>query len=352
MSSAMPHSISPAEAFAVLTQWYKENARPLPWREAETSPWGIIVCEVMSQQTPVSRVAPIWEEWMKRWPTPASFSRISPAEVLLAWGKLGYPQRALRLLECAHVICERHQGIVPAVREDLLALPGIGPYTADAVLAFAFQKRSTVLDTNIRRVLARWHGTALPAPHQTKAEAERAHTFVPHTGAAAAQWNEAIMEFGALVCTSKKPVCNKCPCTDYCQWQKAGYPADTYSATRKPQQYEGTQREARGKILDILRNRHPALPSLKQHCDDTSQESSRKNARYLRSQGKDVSPISVTKKELLAASGLNSDRFFPAFEALIADGLIEQKGENISLPQSTRKNTKRSLHQLSGSTIR
>lgn len=339
MPSAMPHSISPAEAFTVLTQWYEENARPLPWRESETSPWGIIVCEVMSQQTPVARVAPIWEEWMNRWPNPASFSRISPAEVLLAWGKLGYPRRALRLLECAQTICDRHQGIVPAEREDLLALPGIGPYTADAVLAFAFHKRSTVLDTNIRRVLARWHGAALPAPHQTKTEAERAHKFVPTTGAAAARWNEAIMEFGALVCTSNKPTCSECPCIDYCQWRKSGYPADTFSATRTPQKYKGTQREARGKIMDILRNSTSTVLSYKENRDDTRPESSPKNDDHLHSRGRSAPPISVTKKELFASSGLGLERFTPAFEALIADGLIEQNGENISLPQSTRKHT-------------
>ncbi|WP_434700517.1 hypothetical protein [Trueperella pyogenes] len=151
----------PRLAFQALTRWYARNARPLPWRET-TDPWAILVCEIMSQQTPVARVEPVWRAWLKRWPSPADLAAASPAEILIAWDRMGYPRRALRLQEAAIAIAER--GTFPSTYDDLLALPGVGPYTAAAVIAFAFGGHSVVLDTNIRRVLARWHGDALPAP--------------------------------------------------------------------------------------------------------------------------------------------------------------------------------------------
>ena len=156
-----------------LLAWYSRHARPLPWREPGTSPWAVLVCEVMSQQTPVSRVLPAWREWMERWPGPPEMAAASPAEVILAWGKLGYPRRALRLRQCAVAITEGNAGELPRERDALLALPGIGPYTADAIIAFAYHRRSTVLDTNIRRVLSRLHGAAFPP------EVARAQALVP-----------------------------------------------------------------------------------------------------------------------------------------------------------------------------
>src|SRR5699024_4997249 len=133
-----------------------------------------LVSEVMLQQTPVVRVEPVWREWMARWPTASGLAEAPTADVLRAWGRLGYPRRALRLQDCARALVERHAGDVPERFEDLLALPGVGAYTAGAVTAFAFGRRAVVLDTNVRRVLGRvFDGDALPHPHQTVAEVRR-----------------------------------------------------------------------------------------------------------------------------------------------------------------------------------
>lgn len=142
---------------AALGAWFAAEARPLPWRAADTTPWGVLVSEIMLQQTPASRVETPWREWLLRWPTPGDLASAPVDEVLRAWGRLGYPRRALRLRQSATAIVERHGGVVPEDEAALLALPGIGRYTAAAVLAFAFGRRSLVLDVNIRRVLARYH---------------------------------------------------------------------------------------------------------------------------------------------------------------------------------------------------
>ena len=295
----IPPPIAPERAYSILTSWYCTYARDLPWRHKGTTPWGILVCEVMSQQTPVARIAPQWEEWMRRWPRPQDMATASPAQVLIAWDRLGYPRRALRLLECAQEITDRFGGHVPAQRADLLSLPGIGPYTADALLAFAFKHYSVVLDTNIRRVLARWHGCALPAPHQTKAELARATSYVPCDPAQAAAWNGALMEFGALICTASRPRCDQCPVRHECAWRHLGYPDDPYAAKRTTQKFSGTQREARGKIMAALRQ-----PG-----------------------------VSSSQTDLLAHSKLSSERFYPALAALVAEGLVAvDSQERYSLP--------------------
>ena len=244
---------APADLHFPLIEWFARHGRELPWRAPSTGPWAILVCEVMSQQTPVARVAPAWTAWMERWPTPTDLASASPAEVIVAWDRLGYPRRALRLQECARAIAENHGGEVPSDRAALLALPGVGPYTADAVLAFAFGKRSVVLDTNIRRVLARWHGSALPAPSQTRAEEARADSFVPDDDALAASWNAAIMEFGALICTARSPKCEDCPMQHACERFQGGRPEDEHAATRRTQPWHGTHRQARGLVMGRLR---------------------------------------------------------------------------------------------------
>ena len=165
--------------------WYQDHARDLPWRRPGTTPWGVLVSEVMSQQTPVSRVTPAWTAWMARWPGPADLAGAPVAEVLHAWGRLGYPRRALRLRECAAAVVERYDGVLPADPDALLALPGVGEYTAGAVLAFAYGRRALALDTNVRRVLARAvGGSALPAPSLVRAERDRAAALLPQIGRA------------------------------------------------------------------------------------------------------------------------------------------------------------------------
>src|SRR3954471_21891162 len=136
-------------------RWYADNARDLPWRRPDVSPWAVLVSEVMLQQTPAARVIPAWQEWMQRWPTPADLAAQPAGEAVRAWGRLGYPRRALRLHAAAAAIVERFGGEVPESRAELLTLPGVGDYTAAAVASFAFGRREVVLDTNVRRVLAR-----------------------------------------------------------------------------------------------------------------------------------------------------------------------------------------------------
>jgi A/G-specific adenine glycosylase len=153
---------------AQLIVWFDAHARDLPWREAGTTPWGVLVSEVMLQQTPVRRVAGVWTEWMARWPTPSSLAAETPGAAVRAWGKLGYPRRALRLHEAAVAISSRHDDVVPADVDVLLTLPGIGAYTARAVAAFGYGHRVPVVDTNVRRVVARAvRGMADPAAPST-----------------------------------------------------------------------------------------------------------------------------------------------------------------------------------------
>lgn len=237
------------------TAWYAEHARELPWREAGTSPWQVLLSEVMSQQTPVARVAPVWRDWVSRWPGPRDLAEASTAEVLRAWGRLGYPRRALRLQECAAVIVERHGGEVPDHEEELLALPGVGPYTAGAVVSFAHHRRAVVLDTNIRRVLGRvFAGEALPAPTLTRSEQQRASELLPTEAAESVSWNSAVMELGALVCTARNPRCGACPLASSCRWLSLGRPADAHAAGRRRQPWHGTDRQARGRVLHALRD--------------------------------------------------------------------------------------------------
>ncbi|WP_448062706.1 A/G-specific adenine glycosylase [Cellulomonas hominis] len=255
-----------AEVRTAVVGWFATHARALPWREPDRTAWGVLVSEVMLQQTPVVRVEPAWRAWMARWPEPADLAAADTADVLRAWDRLGYPRRALRLAECARTIVERHNGVVPDTEPGLLALPGVGAYTAAAVLAFAHGRRSVVLDTNVRRVLARVAtGAALPAPAQTSAEVATATAFVPADDAGAALWAAASMELGALVCTARSPHCEQCPVADRCAWRAAGYPADQHAARRRTQAWAGTDRQARGRVMALLRE---ALGPVPRHALD------------------------------------------------------------------------------------
>lgn len=245
---------------AGLGAWFAAEARPLPWRAADTTPWGVLVSEIMLQQTPASRVEAPWREWMTRWPTPGDLAAAPVDEVLRAWGRLGYPRRALRLRQSATAIVERHGGVVPEDEAALLALPGIGRYTAAAVLAFAFGRRSLVLDVNIRRVLARYHrGVEHPAAHETAAERREALAFVPDRDADAALWSASAMELGAVVCTARSPRCGDCPVSEGCAWLAAGRPA-WQGPARVAQAWEGTDRQCRGRIMAALRATEAAVP--------------------------------------------------------------------------------------------
>lgn len=235
--------------------WYRANARDLPWRAPGTTPWGVMVSEFMLQQTPVSRVIGPYLAWLERWPTPAALSTEAPGEAVRAWGRLGYPRRALRLHQCAVAIVADHAGRVPDDLAALRALPGVGDYTAAAIASFAFGRRHVVLDTNVRRVLARLDaGQAQPAPTLTAAERRRAEAWLPDAEAEAADWAVASMELGAQVCTAAAPRCDACPVSAHCAWLAAGRPAWT-GPTRPTQPYEGTDRQCRGALLGLLRER-------------------------------------------------------------------------------------------------
>ena len=244
---------------AAIAGWYEAHARDLPWRRPGTSPWAVLVSEVMLQQTPVTRVLPAYAAWLDRWPTPPALAAAPAADAVRQWGRLGYPRRAVRLHEAARIITERHGGDVPAGLADLRALPGVGAYTAAAVASFAFGQRHAVLDTNVRRVLARlFAAQELPGPAPTVAEITLAESLLPAEPALAARWSVAVMELGALVCTAAAPRCGDCPVIADCSWREAGRPA---AAVRRPgQSYEGTDRQCRGRLLAVLRESEEPVP--------------------------------------------------------------------------------------------
>ncbi|WP_191496860.1 HhH-GPD family protein [Mycobacterium simulans] len=269
-----------------LVDWYDRTRRDLPWREAGVSPWQILVSEFMLQQTPVSRVLSIWPAWVRRWPTPSATAAASAADVVRAWGKLGYPRRAMRLHECATVIARDHGDVVPDDIEVLLTLPGVGSYTARAVACFAYGQRVPVVDTNVRRVVARAvHGRAdAGAPSAPRDHADVA-ALLPKDGAAPL-FSVALMELGATVCTARTPRCGLCPLVG-CAWRHAGYPpAD--GPPRRVQQYAGTDRQVRGRLLDVLRAKE----------------------------------FPVTQAELDVAWLTDSQQRDRALESLLADGLV------------------------------
>ena len=239
----------PAET---LIDWYRQRRRDLPWRAPGVTPWQILVSEFMLQQTPVARVAPIWVDWVARWPTASATAAAGAADVLRAWGKLGYPRRAKRLHECALVIATEYDDAVPDDVEVLLGLPGVGAYTARAIACFAYGRRVPVVDTNVRRVVARAvHGradAANPSPVRDHADVQE---LLPE-GEAAAVFSAALMELGATVCTARAPKCGVCPLTA-CAWRLAGHPPGDGPA-RPTQRYAGTDRQVRGRLLDVLRS--------------------------------------------------------------------------------------------------
>ena len=146
---------APAALWPALTDWYAVAARDLPWRRPGTSPWAVLVSEVMLQQTPVARVEPVWQQWVARWPRPGLLAAEPAGEAVRAWGRLGYPRRALRLHAAAGALGQRYAGELPRTVPELLTLPGVGDYTARAVAVFAHRQRHPVVDTNVRRVVAR-----------------------------------------------------------------------------------------------------------------------------------------------------------------------------------------------------
>lgn len=244
---------------APILRWYDEHARELPWRGPPASAWSVMVSEFMLQQTPVARVLPVHEQWLERWPTPADLAAQPTGEAVRAWGRLGYPRRALRLHAAATAIVEHHGGAVPDAYADLIALPGVGDYTAAAIATFAYGRRHVVLDTNVRRVFARTvGGVELPGPSVTKSERETATALLPDDALTAATWSVAVMELGALVCTATNPRCGGCPVADLCVWRASGFPPYD-GPPRRAQAWAGTDRQCRGRLMAVLRDTEGAV---------------------------------------------------------------------------------------------
>ena len=277
-------NISPTE----LLNWYDQSRRDLPWRDPGVTPWQILVSEFMLQQTPVSRVLPIWCDWVVRWPTPSATAAASAADVVRAWGKLGYPRRAKRLHECATVIARDHGDVVPDDVDILLTLPGVGGYTARAVACFAYHQPVPVVDTNVRRVVARVvHGRADAATASAVCDHADVSALLPKDSSAH-RFSAALMELGAIVCTARTPRCGVCPLSG-CRWRQAGYPP-AQGPARRPQAYAGTDRQVRGRLLDVLRgNEFP-----------------------------------VTRAELDVAWLTDTEQRERALNSLLADGLVTQ----------------------------
>ena len=254
--------------------WYATAARDLPWRRPGVDAWAVLVSEVMLQQTPVARVEPVWRDWLDRWPTPVDLAAASAADVIRAWGKLGYPRRALRLREAAAAIVDRHDGVVPDDVGALEALPGIGTYTARAVACFGYGQPQPVVDTNVRRVVARLlHGRAEAGTARATDLADVLE-LTPAEPARATRFSVAAMELGALVCVARSPRCGVCPVRDRCAWRLAGSPAYDGPAKRV-QKFSGTDRQVRGRLLDVLRAAHEPVDAaaLEPAWDDAVQRS-------------------------------------------------------------------------------
>ena len=291
----MPDTGLTSQVIEAICAWFDANGRDLPWRRPGTSAWGVLVSEVMSQQTPMSRVIGPWHEWMNRWPTPDDLAEEDSGEAVAAWGRLGYPRRALRLHSCAVTIATEHDGVVPNSYDELVALPGIGDYTASAVVSFAFGGRATVLDTNVRRLIARAESGIANCPTSvTRAERVVADALVPNEDARAAKWAVASMELGALVCTARSPQCEVCPIRDGCRWVIDGRPDN--APARRGQPWKGTDRQCRGVIMDVVRN----------------------------------SPRGV-KVQMALSAWPEPDQASRCLESLLDDGLVHRRGSLISL---------------------
>ncbi|WP_409435457.1 A/G-specific adenine glycosylase [Mycobacterium sp. SMC-14] len=244
--------------FHQLFNWFASAERDLPWRAGDVTPWQILVSEFMLQQTPVARVLPIWPDWVARWPTPSATAAASQADILRAWGKLGYPRRAKRLHECATVIAREFADVVPDDVDVLQQLPGIGSYTARAVASFAYRQPVPVVDTNVRRVVARAvHGQADAGAPSAKRDHADVAALLPGPDRAA-RFSAALMELGAIVCTARSPRCDSCPLRATCRWRLAGSPAPA-GPKRAAQRYAGTDRQVRGRLLDVLRDNAVAV---------------------------------------------------------------------------------------------
>lgn len=293
-----------AQIAEAIIHWYETSARELPWRGSsarDIDAWAVLVSEFMLQQTQASRVIPFFETWMERWPRASMLAADPPGAAVRAWGRLGYPRRALWLHRAAVEIATKYDDTVPNDLESLLSLTGVGPYTARAVASFAFADRHPVVDTNTRRVIARLvHGRAAAGPPRS-ADLEDMERLLPEDPVRARVLNAAAMELGAIVCTARTPLCDSCPVSAWCEWRGSGYP-DNAPTVRRQSTFAGSDRQVRGRIMALLRREHE--------------------------------PVAIERALAAAAVGGIRDPEQPqrAFDSLRSDGLlIEFEGE-VRLP--------------------
>ena len=230
-----------------LLLWVSTSLRDLPWR-ATRDPWAVLVSEVMLQQTQVNRVEPKYLEFMERWRTPQALAGSRFSDLLKFWQGLGYPRRARNLYDAATQIVKLHDGNVPRTLEELLLLPGVGPYTARAVMVFAFEARVGVLDTNVGRILARWSGHQLQVKQAQQIADELVDPERPWL------WNQGLFDLAALRCTKQNPQCDGCPVKEWCSWRGVGGDPSLGSAgvTTKQTRFQDSDRQARGRLLKAL----------------------------------------------------------------------------------------------------
>lgn len=284
--------------------WFEREARELPWRGTEAhdiDPWAVLVSEFMLQQTQASRVVPLFEAWMERWPRPSALAAEPPGEAVRAWGRLGYPRRALWLHRAAVEITTEHEDVVPRDVQTLLSLTGIGPYTARAVASFAFADRHPVVDTNTRRVLARLvHGLAAAGAPKAS-DLEDMAALLPMDPVCARLFNAAAMELGAVVCTARTPRCGECPVAMWCEWRGSGYP-DNAPTLRRQAAFKGSDRQVRGRIMALMRRSDEPVPRL-------------------------------TALQAAAEGGVRGeDQAQRAYDSLVSDGLIVEFEGTVRLP--------------------
>jgi A/G-specific adenine glycosylase len=228
--------------------------RPFPWRETR-DPWAVLVSEVMLQQTQAQRVVDPYVRFLDRFPTVSACAHAGPGPVLEAWAGLGYNRRARHLHRAASAIVDRHGGVVPADLRALRSLPGVGAYTARAVLVFAFERHEAVVDVNVARVLAR---AVAGASLSLRVAQMLADALVPR--GRAWEWNQALLELGAVVCTARAPSCDRCHLAHCCAWFNApeGAP-DPAPPSARQTRFEGSDRQGRGRLVAALRT-GPVFP--------------------------------------------------------------------------------------------
>lgn len=272
-----------AERTRALLDWYRESGRDLPWRST-SEPWPILVSEVMSQQTQISRVIPAWGRFMERYPTPGDLATSDRSELIRLWAGLGYQRRALNLQRTAAIIDETGW---PTTVDGLCRLPGIGPYTAAAVACFAFGAPVPAIDTNLKRILSRWHGEVLDGGDLSRAAASELPNEL------ASEWNQALMDLGATRCRPRQPRCGACPVSDWC------VDPSVYQPPPRQTRFEGSIRQARAATM-----------------------------RALAHDG------ALTSAALAALSGLDQARIDGAITSLLSDGSVERRGEKIAIAES------------------